>query len=87
MKSPIPEEEDVVPVAVWQAKPSQVYHITPKRIYYISTGTNTTKTILNLTELGATATIDFTGRKETTATVCFNNQFSYEPVQYSFGSD
>ncbi|KAL8835416.1 MAG: hypothetical protein Q9176_006917 [Flavoplaca citrina] len=87
MKSPVPEEEDVVPVAVWQAKPNQDYHITPKRVYYISTGKFHAGLIVDVAKLGQTATVDFTGRKETVATVCLNNQLSYEPVQYSFGSD
>ncbi|KAL8900060.1 MAG: hypothetical protein Q9192_001272 [Flavoplaca navasiana] len=87
MKSPVPEEEDVVPVAVWQARPNQDYHITPKRVYYISTGKFHAGLIVDVVKLGQTATIDSTGRKETVATVCLNNQLSYEPVQYSFGSD
>ena len=87
MKSPVPEEEDVVPVTVWQARPNQDYHITPKRVYYISTGKYDAGRIVEVAKLGQMATIDFTGRKETVATVCLNNQLSYEPAQYSFGSD
>ena len=40
-----------------------------------------------MAELGQTATIDFTGGKETVVTVRFDNQLSYKPVQYSFRSD
>ena len=84
MKSPIPDEEDVVPVAVWQAKPNQQYQITPKRIFYIATGDYKAGKIVNVADLGATATIDFTGRKETIATVVFNKELSYEPVKYKY---
>ena len=84
MKSPVPQIEDVVPVSVWQAKPSEQYHITPKRIFYISTGGHTTRRIVNVAELGAYATVDFTGRKETVATVVFNNELSYDLVTYPF---
>ncbi|KAL8786228.1 MAG: hypothetical protein Q9213_002917 [Squamulea squamosa] len=87
MKSPVPDQEDVVPVAVWQAKPNQQYQITPKRIYYISTGRYNAGRIVNVAELGTTATIDFTGRKETVATLVFNNDLSYDPVKYRFGQD
>lgn len=87
MKSPIPQDGEVVPVAVWQAKPNQQYQITPKRTYYISTGKYKAGRIVNVAELGTIATIDFTGRKETRATVEFTNELSYGVVEYSFDQD
>ncbi|KAF1845174.1 uncharacterized protein K460DRAFT_366062 [Cucurbitaria berberidis CBS 394.84] len=86
MKSPVPNIEDVVPVSVWQAKPNQAYQITPKRIYYISTGDYKAGRIVNVAEFGKVCTIDFTGRKETIATVIYNNDLDYEKVEYSFDS-
>lgn len=87
MKNPVPDEEDVVPVSVWQAKPNQKYQITPKRVYYIATGKFTPGRIVNVTELGAYATIDFTGRKESKATIVFTNELSYDTVKYFFGEE
>lgn len=38
-------------------------------------------------DVGTTATIDFTGRKETIATVVFSNELSYDPAKYAFDQD
>ncbi|KAM0545399.1 hypothetical protein ACHAPJ_011304 [Fusarium lateritium] len=84
MKSPTPTQEDVVPVSVWRAEPNQKYQITPKRIYYISTGKYVPGRVVDFAQLGKYATIDFTGRKETVATVVYNDQFDFLPVKYNF---
>ncbi|KAJ4316840.1 hypothetical protein N0V94_005253 [Neodidymelliopsis sp. IMI 364377] len=86
LKSPNPMIEDVTPVAVWQAKPNQDYQITPKRQYYVSTGKYTPGTIVNVTQLGQVARIDFTGRSENVAVVILNNQLAYESVTYTFSN-
>ncbi|KAI9696701.1 MAG: hypothetical protein M1836_005063 [Candelina mexicana] len=82
--SPYPGQQDIVPVSVWQAKPSQNYQITPKRVYYISTGSFVEGKIVDFAQLGAYATIDFTGRTETVATVELDNTLSYSAPVYSF---
>lgn len=84
MKSPFPEVQDVIPTSVWQAKPNQNYQITPKQTYYISTGTFHAGRIVDFAQLGAYATIDFTGRKETVSTVDLQNDLGYSSVKYTF---
>lgn len=86
MESPFPDVQDVVPVSVWQAKPNQKYQITPKRTYFISTGTYHAGRIVDFAQLGAYATIDFTGRTETVATVELHNDLGYSTVKYTFDS-
>ncbi|KAI9760230.1 MAG: hypothetical protein M1835_000212 [Candelina submexicana] len=83
-RSPFPGQQDIVPVSVWQAKPGQKYQITPKRVYYISTGSFVEGRIVDFAQLGAYATIDFTGRTETIATVELDNTLSYSAPVYSF---
>ncbi|KAM0492532.1 hypothetical protein ACHAP8_009887 [Fusarium lateritium] len=84
MKSPNPAEADVVPVSIWQAEPNQKYQITPKRTYYISTEKFVPGRVVDFAQLGKYATIVFTGRKETVATVSYTNEFDFLPAKYSF---
>ncbi|KAI3553598.1 hypothetical protein CABS01_08736 [Colletotrichum abscissum] len=84
MKSPTPDQGEVLPVSVWRAEPNQKYQITPKRIYYISTGKFVPGRVVDFAQLGKTATIDFTGRKQNVATVIYNNELDFLPVKYSF---
>ncbi|KAL9594237.1 MAG: hypothetical protein Q9219_007139 [cf. Caloplaca sp. 3 TL-2023] len=83
-RSPIPSIQEVVPVSVWQAKPNQKYLVTPKRVYYISTGDYVQGTIVEYADLGSHATIDFTGRDETIATVELDDNLAFSQVVYSF---
>ncbi|GAB7348952.1 hypothetical protein MBLNU459_g7942t1 [Dothideomycetes sp. NU459] len=86
MKNPMPGETSIVPVAVWQVMPNIKYQIAPKRTYYVAFGKYTPGQVVNLNELGATAPIDFTGRKETIATVVFTNELSFDAVEYTFAA-
>lgn len=86
MANPLRDQQEVLPVSVWQAMPNQKFQITPKRVYYISTGKFTPGTLVDVTQLGKSATIDFTGRKETVATLDLTNNLDYLPVVYSFGN-
>ncbi|KAL5371332.1 hypothetical protein DPSP01_014336 [Paraphaeosphaeria sporulosa] len=62
---------NVVPVAVWTAKPSQIYEVTPVVTYYVSTGDFHAGDVVDVTTLGAIAKIDFTTAKagQTMATI------------------
>ncbi|KAK1688039.1 hypothetical protein BDP55DRAFT_658439 [Colletotrichum godetiae] len=85
MKSPTPgEDQEVIPVSVWRPDSNQRYQITPKRIYYISTGHFIPGTVIDLVQLGRAVTIDFAGKKETVATVIYNTESDFLPVKYSF---
>ncbi|KXH63630.1 hypothetical protein CSAL01_13363 [Colletotrichum salicis] len=81
MKSPTPDQDEVQPVSVWRAEPHQKYQTTPKRIYYISTGKFVSGRVVDFAQLGTTATIDVTGKKETVATVIYNNELDFLPVK------
>ncbi|GAB7346963.1 hypothetical protein MBLNU459_g2017t1 [Dothideomycetes sp. NU459] len=78
------EEPAVMPVSVWQADLNRQYQIAPKRAYRVCLGSFKPGTIIDVAELGKHATIDFTGKEETTATVIYNEQRSLEPAVYSF---
>lgn len=85
MQSPITSQETgVVPVSVWQAKPNQNYQITPRRIYYISIGSFIPGQIVDIRLLSQVATIDFTDRNETVATVTYTPDLYFLEPQYSF---
>ncbi|KAI9798953.1 MAG: hypothetical protein M1833_004306 [Piccolia ochrophora] len=85
MRSPRPEQQDVLPVAVFTAIPSQLYQITPHRTYYISTGAYAPGTIIDVTQLGEIAKLDFTGKKEDMAIVTLKDDYSYD-VKYDYGT-
>ena len=70
-------------MSVWQAKPSNRYQITPKRVFYISTGEQAQGTIVDFSQLGAYATIDFTGRTEHMATVELDENFAFTIPKYT----
>jgi hypothetical protein len=83
MQSPRPQQQDVLPVAVWKAVPNQQYQITPHRKYYITTGSYAAGTVVDVTQLGKVAALDFTGKQENLATVTMNADYTYD-VKYSF---
>jgi hypothetical protein len=85
-KSPVGDVDRVIPVAVWQAKPNQVYQVTPHVKYYISTGKYQPGTIVDVTNFGLVCEIDFTGKDENMASVVYNNNLKYEEVKYSFAN-
>ena len=84
MKSPTPNQGDVRPASVWQAEPNQTYQVTPKKICYIPTGKFVPGRVVDFAQLGKYANIEFTGRKQTVATVTYTNKLDLLSVKYSF---
>ncbi|KAL3962832.1 hypothetical protein ACCO45_004355 [Purpureocillium lilacinum] len=77
---------DVVPVAVWRAKPSLNYDLTPKVTYYVGTGDYAAGTAVDITSIGVVSTIDFTTAKpgQTVATITHNVDGTYTDPVFSY---
>jgi hypothetical protein len=72
-----------VPVATFTAMPSDTFNVIPVVTFYIAEGNYTPGTIINVKEASTkAATIDFTGRQQTTATVTQNSDGTFT-VSYS----
>ena len=69
----------MVSVASWTAKLTTIYEFTSEVIFYVSTDIYSPGTAVDLTTLGAIATIDFTTAKsgQTWATVAHNEDGIY----------
>jgi hypothetical protein len=52
---------DILPIASVVASPNGTFDFTPHIIYYVATGSFTPGTIFDVTVVGATKEIDFTG--------------------------
>jgi hypothetical protein len=80
------DKNEVVPVAVWQAKPSQKYDLTPVVKYYVSTGDYKAGTAVDITTLGAVSEIDFTKAPPgaVIATVTHNSDGTYSGPNFSY---
>lgn len=74
---------DIVPVAVWTAKPNQDYEITPVQKFFISTGSSSEGDAVQVTDLGQTVTFDFTSRTETAVSTDFTTGYKYTDPVYS----
>ncbi|POR38654.1 Uncharacterized protein TPAR_01147 [Tolypocladium paradoxum] len=77
---------DVVPVAVWRAKPGKKYDLTPQVTYYVGTGDFKPGTAVDITTIGAIAKIDFTKAKpgQTNATVTQHNNGTWSDPTFSY---
>ncbi|CAG9938560.1 unnamed protein product [Clonostachys rosea f. rosea IK726] len=80
------DKNQVVPVAVWRAKPFQKYDLTPVIKYYVSTGNYKPGTTVDITTLGAVSEIDFTKAKpgQVIATVTHNSDGTYSDPTFSY---
>ena len=76
-------EDDIVPVAVWGAKPNEDYEIAPVEKFFVSTGDYNAGDAVDVAELGATVTFDFTGTTHTVATTTFKDDGTYADPTYS----
>jgi len=74
----------IIPVATWAAKSGETYKVYPKIIYYISTGSYTPGEIVDRGTFGQVATVDFSGRDETYATVTQTKEGTYLRTEYSY---
>ncbi|PGH23926.1 hypothetical protein AJ80_01988 [Polytolypa hystricis UAMH7299] len=75
--------DDVIPVAVWSADPSEDYEIAPVEKFFVSTGNYREGDAVNVSELGKTVTFDFTGTAHTAATTTFQDDGTYTSPTYS----
>ncbi|PKX95972.1 uncharacterized protein P174DRAFT_419867 [Aspergillus novofumigatus IBT 16806] len=80
------QKGEVVPVAVWRASPSEKYILTPKVTYYVSTGDYKAGETVDVTQIGAISTVDFTTAKpgQTVATITHKEDGSYSEPEFSF---
>ena len=79
-------EEDIVPVAVWEGDPTEVYEIIAKEIFYIATGDFKMGQIVNVRSIGKIAKIDFSsgaGLGMDVATIDFTPTHEYTPAKFS----
>lgn len=58
---------NIVPVEVWTAKPSQKYEVALVQRFFVSTGTYTEGSAVNVADLGQIVTFDFTTEYNYTA--------------------
>ncbi|PMD52993.1 uncharacterized protein K444DRAFT_542670 [Hyaloscypha bicolor E] len=77
------DSEDIIPVAVWTAKPSQDYEIAPVQKFFIATGTYSEGDVVNVADLGQTVVIDFTSTTYTNASTDFTTEYKYTSPKYS----
>jgi len=77
------KDDGVVPVAVWAATPTQTYEVAPVEKFFISTGTYSEGDAVDVSSLGATVTIDFTGSSNTVATTTLKDDGTYDTPTYS----
>jgi hypothetical protein len=75
--------EDIVPVAVWPAKPNQDYEVTPVQKFFIATGSHEESRAVDITTFGKVGTVDFTSMQHTTASIDFTAEYNYTPASYS----
>ena len=68
----------VAPVATFAGQPNTTFNIAPVTNFWVSTGSYTAGTVIDVTAIGPSIEIDFTGRSETTAIVTqdLSNQFT-----------
>ncbi len=71
----------VSPVATFAAQPSSIFNIAPVTKVWVSTGGYTEGTVIDVTQIGASIEIDFTGKAERTAVVTQSATGQYS-VQY-----
>lgn len=78
--------KEVVPVAVWVAKPSQNYEVAPVQKFLIATGNSDGPPkegeVVNLSDL-VIAAIDFTETSKTTASLDLKEDYTYSAPEYS----
>lgn len=80
------EKSEVVPVAVWRARGNQTYILTPQVTYYVGTGDYSAGTAVDITTIGAVATVNFTKARpgQTIATITHNNDGTYSDPVFSY---
>jgi len=67
----------IIPVATFAAHPALQYYVTPVVKYYICTGTYVPGQIIDVTAIGVTASVDFTGSPYRTATFTHQSNGTY----------
>ena len=85
-QNPKSSEEDIVPVAVWEGDPNEVFEVIPKEIFYIATGDFRIGQIVNVRSIGKIAKIDFAsgaGLGMNIATIDFTPTHEYTPAKFS----
>ena len=85
-QNPKSDEEDIVPVAVWDADPNEHYDVIPREIFYVATGDFRLGEIVNIRSLGKIAKIDFSSGKGlgmNIATIDFTKTHEYKGPIFS----
>ena len=59
----------VAPVATFAGQPNTTFNIAPVTNFWVSTGSYTAGTVIDITAIGQSIEVDFTGKSETTAIV------------------
>lgn len=72
-----------MPVATWGTKPSEDYEVAPVEKFYVSTGDYEEGNAVDVTQLGASVTIDFTGSTYTVATTTLQDDGTYTTPTYT----
>lgn len=75
-------DPEVMPISIWRAEPNQEYQISPQHSFTILAGERDIDSKISVEELGQMCFIDFTQRKEKSATVLYGGHGDFS-MEYS----